>query len=90
MGWGAVRKLREVVAGVRSVLAVELVCAAQGIDLRAELAAPGRATAAVHARLRDVVPHMAVDREVGAQLVAADHVLAELVAAAESVTGRLK
>ena len=41
MGWGAVRKLRQVVAGVRSVLAVELVCAAQGIDLRADIAAPG-------------------------------------------------
>jgi histidine ammonia-lyase len=90
MGWGAVRKLREVVAGVRSVLAVELVCAAQGVDLRASVAEPGAATAAVHRRLRAAIPRMDVDREVGSQLVAADHLLAELVAAAESVTGPLR
>src|SRR3954464_11018100 len=89
MGWGAVRKLREVVVGVRSVLAVELVCASQGIDLRADVAGPGPATAAVHARLRASVPRMDVDREVGSQLAAADHLLPELVAAAESVSGPL-
>jgi histidine ammonia-lyase len=90
MGWGAVRKLREVVAGVRSVLAVELVCATQGIDLRADVAAPGAATAAVHQRLRADVPRMDVDREVSSQLMAADGLLPELVAAAESVTGPLQ
>jgi histidine ammonia-lyase len=90
MGWGAVRKLREVVAGVRSVLGVELVCAAQGIDLRSDIASAGAATAAVHARLRAAIPRMDVDREVGPQIVTADHLLAELVAAAESVTGRLR
>jgi histidine ammonia-lyase len=89
MGWGAVRKLREVVAGVRSVLGVELVCAAQGIDLRADVAGPGPATAAVHARIRDDVERMDVDREVAPQLAAADRLLPELVGAAESVSGRL-
>src|SRR3954469_21888704 len=89
MGWGAVRKLREVVAGVRAVLAVELVCAAQGIDLRNDVAAPGPATAAVHAHLRSAVPRMDVDREVGTQLTSTDALLAELVDAAESVTGPL-
>src|SRR4029078_4482100 len=38
MGWPAVRKLREVAANVRTCLAVEVCCAAQGIDLRAEIA----------------------------------------------------
>jgi hypothetical protein len=33
---------------------------------------------------------MDIDREVGSQLVAADHLLPELVAAAESVTGPLR
>ncbi|MFL6240784.1 MAG: histidine ammonia-lyase [Actinomycetes bacterium] len=89
MGWGAVRKLREVVAGVRSVLAVELLCAAQGLDLRAEVAAPGKATAAVHARLRSAVPRMDVDREVGSQIADIDHLLAELVASADGATGGL-
>jgi histidine ammonia-lyase len=89
MGWGAARKLREIVVGVRSVLAVEFVCAAQGIDLRADIAAPGRAIAAVQARLRAAIPRMDIDREVGGQLVTADALLPELVAAAESVTGAL-
>ena len=42
MSWGAARKLRAVVANLRRILAVELVCAARGIDLRAPLrAGPG-------------------------------------------------
>ena len=89
MGWGAVRKLREVVANVRTTLAVELVCAAQGVDLRSQVAGPGPATQAVHARLRQVVARMDVDREVAPQLAVADAVLPELVAAAEGVTGPL-
>src|SRR4029077_18009099 len=40
MGWTAVRKLREVVANVRTCLAVEVCCAAQGVDLRTEIAVP--------------------------------------------------
>jgi histidine ammonia-lyase len=90
MGWGAARKLRDVVSGVRSVLAVELVCAAQGIDLREGVATPGPATRAAHERLRAVVPRMDVDREVASQLAAADRLLPELVAAAEGVTGPLR
>ncbi len=89
MGWTAVRKLREVVANVRTVLAVELVCAAQGVDLRADVAVPGPATAAVHAQLRSEVPRMDRDREVAPQIAAVDALLPDLVAAAETVTGPL-
>ncbi len=89
MGWHAVRKLRDVVRNVRAVLAVELVTAAQAIDLRAPVAAPGPATAAVHDRIRAAVPRMDVDREVAPQLAAADALMEELVAAAETVTGPL-
>lgn len=89
MGWGGVRKLREVVANVRTTLAVELVCAAQGIDLRAGIARPAAATAAVHARLRRDIARMDVDREVASQLAAADALLSEVVGAAEAVTGPL-
>jgi histidine ammonia-lyase len=89
MGWGAVRKLREVVANVRTTLAVELVCAAQGIDLRAEIASPAAATGAVHARLRREIPRMDVDREVAQQLAVADALLSEVVGAAQAVTGPL-
>ena len=46
MGWGAARKLRVAVANLRRIVAVELSCAARGLDLRAPLApAPGTAAA---------------------------------------------
>jgi histidine ammonia-lyase len=38
MGWAAARKLRTVVDNLARILAVELVCAARGIELRAPLA----------------------------------------------------
>ena len=89
MGWTSMRKLRDAVRNVRSVLAVELLCAAQAIDLRAGVASPSAAVAAAHARLRAEVPAMNVDREVAPQIAAVDAMLPELVAAAESVAGTL-
>lgn len=89
MGWTSMRKLRDVVRNVRSVLAVELVCAAQAIDLRADTAAPSPAVGAAHQRLRAAVPAMDVDREVAPQIAAVDELLPELVAAAEDVAGPL-
>jgi len=89
MGWTSMRKLRDVVRNVRNVLTVELVCAAQAIDLRADLAQPSPAVAAAHSLLREQVPAMNVDREVAPQLHAVDKMLAELVAAAEGVAGPL-
>ena len=51
MGWSAARKLRRAVDGLTRVLAIELLTAARGIELRAPLA-PAPATAAVVAALR--------------------------------------
>jgi histidine ammonia-lyase len=51
MGWSAARKLRRAVDGLRRVLAIELMTAARGIELRAPLQ-PAPATAAVLAALR--------------------------------------
>ncbi|MDQ2812327.1 MAG: histidine ammonia-lyase [Actinomycetota bacterium] len=78
MGWTAVRKLREVVANVRACLAVEICCAAQGIDLRAPVASPSVPLQAVHALVRSSVPRMDVDREVSVQLNAVDALLPEI------------
>src|SRR5450631_1120977 len=82
MGWTGVRKLREVVANVRTCLAVEVCCAAQGIDLRAEVAEPSEPLRAVHAAVRAQVPVMLVDREVSEQIITVDSLLPELVAVA--------
>jgi histidine ammonia-lyase len=75
MGWTAVRKLREVVANVRACLAIEICCAAQGVDLRASVAEPSVPLRAVHAAVRAVVPRMDIDREVAAQIAAVDTLL---------------
>jgi len=90
MGWTAVRKLREVVANVRTCLAVEVCCAAQGIDLRAEVAAPSHALGAVHAAVREAVPMMNVDREVAEQIAIIEGLLPALVEVAGARCGGLR
>src|ERR1039458_416570 len=90
MGWTGVRKLREVVANVRTCLAVEVCCAAQGIDLRAEIAQPSEPLRAVHAAIRATVPMMPVDREVAEQLEAVDGLLPSLVRTAATQCGGLR
>jgi histidine ammonia-lyase len=90
MGWTAVRKLREVVGNVRACLAVEICCAAQGIDLRASIARPSEPLRAVHALVRSHVPRMDTDREVAGQIAAVDALLPEIcqVAAGACVSSR--
>jgi histidine ammonia-lyase len=90
MGWTAVRKLREVVANVRTCLAVEVCCAAQGIDLRADVAGPSEPLRAVHAGVRAWVPMMDTDREVAEQITTVDGLLPSLVAAAAAHCGGLR
>ncbi len=90
MGWTAVRKLRDVATNVRTCLAVEVCCAAQGIDLRAEIAPPSEAMAAVHAAVRAQVPMMEVDREVAGQIAAVDALLPSLAGVAAAHCGDLR
>jgi histidine ammonia-lyase len=88
MGWTAVRKLREVATNVRTCLAVEILCAAQGIDLRAGIAPPSAASAA--AEVRAHVERMDVDREVAGQIATVNDVLPEICAAAAARCGGLR
>lgn len=62
MGMTAALKARQVVENVRTCLAIELLVAAQAIDLRRPLR-PAAKVAEAHARLREVVPHLDEDRE---------------------------
>ncbi|WP_154792449.1 histidine ammonia-lyase [Occultella kanbiaonis] len=92
MGWAAARKLRRAVDGLRSVVAIELLTAARGLDLRRPLE-PGPATAAVRDALRAAgIPGPGPDEPVAPQIAAVTHALADgaVVAAAESVTGPLR
>ena len=61
MAMAAAWKLRRIVQNVRYVLAIELMCAAQGLDYRAPLA-PGRGAARGHAAVRALVPTLQSDR----------------------------
>jgi histidine ammonia-lyase len=91
MGWGAARKLRTSVANLARILAVELVCAARGLDLRVPLA-PGRATAAALAAVREHVPGPGPDRWLAPELAAAEQLVTDgrLVQAVEDEIGALR
>ncbi len=86
MGWSSARKLRRSIDGLTRVLAIEVLTAARGLDLRAPLS-PSPATAAVIARLRQTVPgpgpdrHLAPDIEAAVDLVASGDLLAAVNAA---------
>ncbi|HET6504725.1 MAG TPA: aromatic amino acid lyase, partial [Amycolatopsis sp.] len=74
MGWSAGRKLRRAVDGLTTVLAVELLCAARALDLRAPLR-PAPGTAAVRDLVREHVGGPGPDRHVAPEIAA----VAELV-----------
>jgi histidine ammonia-lyase len=61
MGWGAGRKLLDVIENVRRVLAVEILCGVQGIEQRAPLR-PASGTAGVVDVVRAHVPPLMADR----------------------------
>ena len=89
MGWSAARKLRTALAHLRDVLAVELVTAARGIDLRAPLE-PAAGTGAARDALRDGgVPGPGPDRLVAPELARAAALVADrtILAAVEREVG---
>jgi histidine ammonia-lyase len=90
MGWSAARKLRRSVDGLTRVLAIELLTAARGLELRAPLA-PAAATGAVVQALRSSVAGPGPDRFMTPEIEAAVRFVAGggALAAAESVTGPL-
>ena len=61
MAMGAAWKLRRVVRNVQHVIAIELMCAAQGLDLRAPLRT-GTAARRAHATVRELVAPLGRDR----------------------------
>ena len=87
MGWHAARKLRTAVDGLARVLAIEVLTAARGIDLRGPLV-PGPATGAAIAVLREEVPRPGPDRFLAPDIEATYRLVAggRLVAAALAAT----
>jgi histidine ammonia-lyase len=91
MGWSAARKLRQAIAGLTEVIAIELLAAARALDMRAPLE-PAPATAAVRAGLRETVPGPGPDRHLSPEISAAVDFVSSgrAIAAAETILGPLR
>ena len=61
MGMTGALKLRQIAQNLEHILAIEMMCAAQGLDYRQPLQ-PSRAVARAQARIRAIVPHLDEDR----------------------------
>jgi histidine ammonia-lyase len=91
MGWSAARKLRTALANLARILAVELVCAARGLELRAPLL-PAAGTAAALAAVRAAgVAGDGPDRWLSPELAAAERLVLSggVLGAVESAIGQL-
>src|SRR5215211_7000814 len=75
MGWSAARKLRTALNNLGRILAVELTCAAHGLDLRAPLQ-PGPGGAAALGAVRARIDGPGPDRRLAPALAAAEQLVA--------------
>ena len=84
------RHARECVALAEQVVALEVLCAAQALDLRAPLR-PGSGSAAALAAVRERVSFLEEDRELWQDIGAVTDLVrgGALVAAAQAATGAL-
>jgi histidine ammonia-lyase len=90
MGFGAALKLREALENLARIIAVELVCAAHALDLRAPLE-PAHGTAAVLGLLRSEIAGPGPDRQVAPMLAGAEAMVRDgrVVTVVEECVGRL-
>jgi histidine ammonia-lyase len=78
MGWNGCRKLRTSIDDAGRALAIEILCAAQALELRREASGalrPSPETEAVIARLRAEVPALSTDRFLAPDLAAAERLV---------------
>jgi histidine ammonia-lyase len=73
MGATAARQAREILGNAETVLALELLCAAQGLDFRlaAGGARPGLGVGEAHRLVRERIAHLDSDRDLGPDIAAA-------------------
>jgi histidine ammonia-lyase len=67
MGWGAGKKLFPILDNVRRVLAIEILCAVQGIEYRGPLQ-PGTGAARIVGLVRTSIPPLTEDRSTSAEI----------------------
>jgi histidine ammonia-lyase len=90
MGPIAARKCREIVWNAEHVIAIELLCAAQAMDLFTNMR-PGEGTYAAYQTIRGVVSHMERDRVLATDIAGVVELLhsGEIILNVERVVGRL-
>lgn len=91
MGMTSARKAAQALANAERVIGIELLAAAQGLDLRRPLA-PGAGTGAAHERVRGVSPGVTEDRALSGDIEAVTQLIrsGSLVGAVSDVVGPLK
>jgi histidine ammonia-lyase len=90
MGTISARKGREVVKNTEHVIAIELLCAAQALDLFTNMK-PGEGTLAAYRVIRDAVPHLERDRMLSPDILKVVRLIQEgfLLEAVENKVGPL-
>ena len=90
MGSISARKCRDIVKNTEHVVAIELLCAAQALDLFTNLR-PGEGTLAAYRAIRKRIPHMATDRILSKDIDAARDLMrnGEILKSVERKVGKL-
>jgi histidine ammonia-lyase len=90
MGTIAARKCREIVANTENVIAIELLCAAQALDLFTNLK-PGEGTLAAYRVIRRSIAHLDADRFLAADINAMRDLMrgGDILRAVEETVGEM-
>lgn len=90
MGTISARKAKEIVKNTEDVIAIELLCAAQALDLFTNMK-PGAGTLAAYRVIRKTIPHLERDRVLSEDIVLMKRLMSEglILGAVEEAVGRL-
>jgi len=91
MGTIAARQCREIIMNTENVIAIELLCAAQALDLFTNLK-PGEGTLAAYQVIRKAIPPLEKDRILSNDIEAMKHLIrsGKILAAVEKTVGELR
>ncbi len=90
MGTIAARKASDILENVKKVIAIEYMCAAQGIDMLSPLK-PSTPLEKAHSKIREMVPKLEDDRPLSPDIIQICKLMesGEIVSATETITGPL-
>ena len=91
MGTISARKCMEVVKNTEKVIAIELLCGAQAMDLFTNIK-PGEGTLMAYKAIRDAIPHLDKDRVLSKDIEAMMHLMrsGKIIEEVEKVAGKLE